>query len=354
VEKMWDIMEDMVSGKIIAEAMKRNKRNLTPAEAEKLETISGDMFTAVQVAVRSSPLVQRFYRESLEYAERHGSGSPRIIAPWQAQAERQMHVWAMTQPQTTLSPDVIYAMGKRGMKSDNPIRMALILQMQSAQVYLLRKEIIRLLNKMPIPRHVIGPNIMPYPLMYITPEYSLSVATSSEEEQSPLDCDYMLLQASPEGVNVTMPSAQRVNPALEDVRQTINCVGIEFNKVWPDDFEKPDSVRFILAILAFLNSPFVASEPTKITRNVRRQFKREGWNDPNLLTNVVTLRRSVHNGSNSGNTEPLERHNRWWVSGHIRAQWYPSLKAHKLIWIAPHIKGPEDKPVKKKTYVVVR
>ena len=44
----------------------------------------------------------------------------------------------------------------------------------------------------------------------------------------------------------------------------------------------------------------------------------------------------------------------WMVCGHHRNQWYPSLKANKMIWISPYLKGPEDKPMIVKTYKVAR
>lgn len=37
---------------------------------------------------------------------------------------------------------------------------------------------------------------------------------------------------------------------------------------------------------------------------------------------------------------------RWMVKGHWRQQWYPSRQVHRPIWINPHIKGPDDKPLK--------
>ncbi|TXH58329.1 MAG: hypothetical protein E6Q97_02475, partial [Desulfurellales bacterium] len=39
----------------------------------------------------------------------------------------------------------------------------------------------------------------------------------------------------------------------------------------------------------------------------------------------------------------------WLVNGHWRAQWYPKSQEHRTIWIMPHMKGPEDKPVKPAT-----
>jgi hypothetical protein len=345
------------------------KLGLPGTENASLEATAKKYFTAVEEEARLSPLIQRFAREFCRqtYKKRIRSGVPcqdhhgrgghgcnnYIVAPWQAQAERLLATWSITQPQTILSPDLMHP---HGPKSDILIRMSLVHQMQESQVYLLRKEIIKLLTKMPIPPHIIGPDLMPYPTMYITTEYSLKIATSLEEEKSPLDCDWMLLQTTPEGVNVILPATVpgEKHSNSENWNPAINGYSIGFNKVWPDDFKNPDQCRFILGVLAFLNSPFVASEPTKLPRSVRREFKRVGQNDPDLLTNVVTLRRSAHNGNNSGNAEPLTHDNQWWVSGHIRAQWYPSVKAHKLIWIAPHLKGPEGKPVKEKTYMAIR
>ena len=320
---------------------------LPATEAASLEATAKKYFAAVEEEARLSPLCQRFARECLG-----NDRPPYIVAPWQAQAERLMATCLITRPETTLSPNLMLA---HGQKSDIPIRMSLVRQMQSAQVYLFRSEIIKLLTKMPIPRHVIGSNLMPYPSMYITTEHPLKIATSPEEEKSPSDCDWILLQTTSKGVNLYMPSSSKLKRSnSENWIQTINRTFIGFDTVWPDDFKNPDHYRFILTVLAFLNSPFVSSEPTRLPRSVRRGFKRVGQNDPDLVTNVVTLRRSTHNGNNSGNAEPITHDNQWWVSGHIRAQWYPSVKAHKLIWIAPHVKGPEDKPVKEKTYMAIR
>ncbi|GAA2165004.1 hypothetical protein [Actinomadura napierensis] len=37
---------------------------------------------------------------------------------------------------------------------------------------------------------------------------------------------------------------------------------------------------------------------------------------------------------------------RWMVKGHWRQQWYPSRQVHRPIWINPHIKGPDGRPLK--------
>ncbi|WP_261568241.1 hypothetical protein [Frankia gtarii] len=37
---------------------------------------------------------------------------------------------------------------------------------------------------------------------------------------------------------------------------------------------------------------------------------------------------------------------RWMVRGHWRQQWYPSRGVHRPLWINPHLKGPEDRPLR--------
>ena len=49
-----------------------------------------------------------------------------------------------------------------------------------------------------------------------------------------------------------------------------------------------------------------------------------------------------------------EYRHRWLVSGHFRNQWYRSEQTHKVIWIAPYVKGPDDAPLKPTVYKVSR
>ena len=57
---------------------------------------------------------------------------------------------------------------------------------------------------------------------------------------------------------------------------------------------------------------------------------------------------SIRSGSGRG-----YRH-RWLVLGHFRNQWYRSEQTHKVIWIAPYVKGPDDAPLKPTVYKVSR
>lgn len=58
---------------------------------------------------------------------------------------------------------------------------------------------------------------------------------------------------------------------------------------------------------------------------------------------VIKLRRT-HAPTGSGEAD-REYHHQWVVRGHWRQQWFPSVQAHRPVWIAPHIKGPEGAPL---------
>lgn len=59
---------------------------------------------------------------------------------------------------------------------------------------------------------------------------------------------------------------------------------------------------------------------------------------------VIGLRRFSSELIGSEETEKREYFHRWIVNGHWRQQWYPSIEAHRPIWISPYVKGPEDAP----------
>jgi len=102
--------------------------------------------------------------------------------------------------------------------------------------------------------------------------------------------------------------------------------------------------RLPLALWALMQSEGVASvTEERADRAARRRLVKS--NSP--LTgevSVVRLRRPHHDSDASGESA-VEWSRRWIVSGHWRRAWRPSVKAHRLTWIAPFVKGPEDKPL---------
>lgn len=90
----------------------------------------------------------------------------------------------------------------------------------------------------------------------------------------------------------------------------------------------------------------VHHEPTP--RHLRRRMERDGTLDPTKEVRVVTLRRFRERGVEDKGEEghpSIEWSHQWMVSGHWRNQWVPSINDHRLTWIAPYVKGPEDRPL---------
>jgi len=81
-----------------------------------------------------------------------------------------------------------------------------------------------------------------------------------------------------------------------------------------------------------------------LPRQARRQRQRAGQID---TVKVLRLRRSRTVMEHKGEGEGIAYTHRWVVGGHWRHQPYgpKSDRYYKQIWIAPYVKGPEDKPL---------
>ena len=115
-----------------------------------------------------------------------------------------------------------------------------------------------------------------------------------------------------------------------------------------------DETTIVLQHLAFLNSPFVETSRVRArltNKNARRRYQIQESPD---VRGVRLRERSVDNPSGDVLDRAVSWSHSWMVRGHNRAQWYPSIQAHKVIWIAPYLKGPEDAPLKMPVYQVVR
>ncbi len=106
-------------------------------------------------------------------------------------------------------------------------------------------------------------------------------------------------------------------------------------------------LRYLATGLVFLGERLLVLEPAAADRATRRRVEREG---PRLglrrppLVQVVQLRRTVAPASQAGRAVAWTC--RWLVRGHWRQQWYPSQRRHQPRYIAPHLKGPADKPLR--------
>jgi hypothetical protein len=95
-----------------------------------------------------------------------------------------------------------------------------------------------------------------------------------------------------------------------------------------------------------MSQPQIAEvEELELARAARRRAQRAGLDL--RAVRVLHLRRlEREHGAPQDEAASREYTCRWMVRGHWRQQWYPSRGVHRPIWINPHIKGPDDKPLR--------
>jgi len=232
----------------------------------------------------------------------------------------------------------------------------------AAQVFYWTDSVFAAIKECPMPRHVISDTLSPFPICYHTfqkryeypPEQIALMRRAFPDAADDSAYEWFLTLASGAGLDVYIFVSSMKNPKNSFlIGQTVR-----FGSNYPDDFgprEARDTGCF-LAMMAFLKSPDKHIEHRGVPRSIRRSVPakdQQPFNDKQV--NVVTLRRTVHDrAEDTGEAGMRDWKHQWWVTGHMRAQWHPSKQSHELIWIAPHLKGPEDKPVLRKVYNVAR
>lgn len=102
--------------------------------------------------------------------------------------------------------------------------------------------------------------------------------------------------------------------------------------------------QYIAAAFALIEQRILVTSQERPDRAARRRIAKAGeTKDP--LIHVVQLRRASHS-SDKVDGVPVEWSCRWLVRGHWRQQFYRSTNEYRPIFILPHIKGPDDKPLR--------
>ena len=290
--------------------------------------------------VMSDPLFTRY----IKYLA--GRKDATVSEPWHAQADRLSAVMAtLTAPllSNDLAPDD---------------RVALAAVILESQVYLWRSDIFDMAYMMPLPRHTISRELTPYNQMFFTFEHGRSVSDAAGGGGSHMGALYWIqLQAGDNGI--ALLNGVQKHPKLG------TCMAIShipYGAIYPDDFTDLSraSSGLALRLLAFLSSPFIQTTTHAYDRGTLAVLDHAFTGAPDHsadLTSVVVLRREAADALKQYDDDTAAGRiytHRWWVSGHLRAQWYPSQKAHRLVWIAPYLKGPEDGELIQKTYAVIR
>lgn len=98
-------------------------------------------------------------------------------------------------------------------------------------------------------------------------------------------------------------------------------------------------LRFLQALWRLLGQRVAVGMEHRPSRATRRDAKRMQY--PEKYVTVITLRRPK--GPTSGEHRQVDWAQRWIVSAHWHT--YHTLEGPKQLWVAPFVKGPEDKPL---------
>ena len=244
----------------------------------------------------------------------------------------------------TLLPSTLVLSDKREVLG-NKEKWWLAQAVASAACYWIPADLDRMIRGMPMPRHRVGKRELPHKLMWICPELS--------HGPDEFTIDSMLLRTGelPDGRSGIQGWLLGDNPEGEG--WAVHSLFIPWGTRFPENIPDDSFGAMILKILAFLDSPYTVAPRHQATRSERRQLERAGYEEPTV--HVIRLRSPIQVPSepSEGQSGRQYRH-RWWVRGHFRAQWYPSQQAHQVVWIAPHIKGPDGAEFKPATYAVIR
>lgn len=112
---------------------------------------------------------------------------------------------------------------------------------------------------------------------------------------------------------------------------------------WDKDGRSPQIDRFVKALWT-ISAQTIAKVETMSSRTSRRDAQRHPLPDDGGVR-VITLRQLRPPVSDGQPVANIEWKHRWIVSGHWRNQYLPGSGTHRLQWIHPHVKGPEDRPL---------
>jgi hypothetical protein len=240
----------------------------------------------------------------------------------------------------------------RGIPGSKPRLMAaglLALISNRSIIYQWTDKMEHLADASPLPPHTVSKSVLPMPVMFWSRE------TGYTDKEKGITNNWI---AFVHHVNNCYYFGDASYNEKEETKLFIDT--FPYGKLWPNDFQEHRDMERILKRCAFLNSPYVLPVGQRLPHHIRRQMERDLAVPREQLqeeVRVVALRRIQHKTpqpSPSGEHREIEWQHHWWVNHHYRAQWYPSEQAHRVIWIAPYLKGDLTKPLLEKMYAVIR
>ncbi len=156
------------------------------------------------------------------------------------------------------------------------------------------------------------------------------------------------------GAILEIPYGTTFNSLVQDQKEIMERGEFEF----VDDDNEVDSqhdtaleyrMKAIAGALIFLNSKLTTTTEVSLPRQVRRRMQTVVHPETNVR--VVALRKSEQGNRYEGDSGSIEFTHRFIVNGHWRKQCMATAEHengrcwHRPTWIAPFIKGPENKPL---------
>ena len=233
--------------------------------------------------------------------------------------------------------------------------------MATAPLFVWTEDMYALAGDTPLPDHVVAHDVLMLPHMFWTWENRRTGEVDGEVWETNwmyvFEANLAASGQSPVGGLVCMYDAviglddSETMPRIE-----LAVLPLAFGTRWPDGVDEyaRGPMEQVLKFNAFLASEFVEKSVTPLPRARRRELKRTAASKAGAKVSVVRLRRKHHREAHEAGVSGRKYQGRWWVSGHFRNQWYPSLQAHKVKWIAPYVKGDSDAPLKERVYRVER
>jgi hypothetical protein len=274
-------------------------------------------------------------------------GSPKISTPRQVIGEKLLYTFALA------SGNVRLVESEREFTESET--RAIVKEMLSSPSYLWEVEKWNLAISTKLPRHEVSARQLPFGSAWFSFENEMVFAEGSS--LSRVHC--VLLHQLSAHLAILHFGYAHFPPDGEEKMAILGYkIPIGEGNTYPDTYSESDreGVGMVLAALSFIRSPHIDKEDRNLNRQERRMIGPHLLSKSNNSVNFITLRR--HYAAKAKHEQnPTGRHYdnwRWTVGPHNRNQWYPSTQEHKMIWISPYLKGPEDKPLKPKIYKVSR
>jgi len=151
--------------------------------------------------------------------------------------------------------------------------------------------------------------------------------------------------ADPAALTFLAPLMGAVPPLLPD-----NEAGWPFGELSHDEpIPEGTTASWALTVRTawrLMRQPQVQETPQRPDRAARRRLARSGQPAPDIR--VIHIRRKENARTASPvPTLPRDHDHQWWVRGHWRTYWCgPGHRRPEDRWIAPHLAGPDGKPVR--------